>query len=701
MLDAVTPAAAPGMRSAAAPGIGEPPAPVPPASDLPIWRLIARLQTNAIAAWPRRAYQEMFLHRRCLGRDSYLVNDPEEARRIFLSDVDLFQRPLGFRRLFRPIMGEGLLLVEGARSREQRHRMAPAFTSRHVEKLIPRFLSVGERLLERLDGAGQANLSQLFQEVSIDAVGTAAFSMPLDPMSARIRIFRSNYFRVGAKVSILDHLARREDDFFLMRGTRGRHGRQGRSIVREIVRQRRSRPGHDLDSPDLLDLLLDAPGENGSGLTDTEIVDEAATILGTGFDTTGRAMFWTAYLLSLHPLAQDRVREELRGLSPTQVKGLADLDHWPFLRKCVWEALRLYPPLQVMVRVPLVPVEICGRAIRPGAYVAVSPWVMHRHEALWDRPNSFDPDRFPDDPRVVMRMRGFIPFGAGNRICIGGTFAMTEIVLILAQLLQRYEIQLDDERPVQPISMVTTMPSIEPTFRLRPVAGVSAPVAPAAVSYATPGDLRARMVAHIDALSALSLSESFGAHGVFAGLYVRTNRRLLAWFDTLAEPGVCYLTMIRFYEIYDLHIVQPVLEKRPAKAPHWRRYAELSTRLTLASDVNALLWLLSLGARAHIRHDLADAIRLAVEDYRRLFGRNPDFTAMRSALLDRATSEAFFEATIEFNRMHRGQQRGWRHLILISHVFFAWVSRPLMLGVLQSWRRAAWRDAMAALGRAD
>ena len=445
----------------------DPPAPVPPATDLPLFRLIARLRTNGLAAWPERAYREPFLHRRYLGVDSYLVNDPDEARRIFLADIDTYERPLGFRRLYRPIFGGGLLVAEGARSRVQRRRMAPAFTARHVEKLIPRFLAVGERMLARLEGKSCANLSQAFQDATIDAVGSAAFSVSLDAVSSRIGAFRSNYFRCGARVSILDHFARRESDFLLDYTTRGRAGRTGRAIVAEIIALRHARPDHELGAPDLLDLLLAAQRESTDTLSDEDILDEVATILGTGFDTSGRSMFWTAFLLALQPEAQASVREELRRFPPASARTLDDLDRWPRLRQCLWEALRLYPPLQGLVRVPLVPVEICGRSVAPGAYVAVSPWVMHRHHMLWDRPGAFLPERFPAEAGAAMRVRGFIPFGMGTRTCIGATFAVTEIVIILAQLLERYDIALADDRPVLPVSVVTTVPSAEPMFRLR------------------------------------------------------------------------------------------------------------------------------------------------------------------------------------------------------------------------------------------
>jgi hypothetical protein len=207
------------------------------------------------------------------------------------------------------------------------------------------------------------------------------------------------------------------------------------------------------------------------------------------------------------------------------------------------------------------------------------------------------------------------------------------------------------------------------------------------------------MVRQIESLAELSELESFGVHRLFAGLYLRTNRHLLDSFDTLPDPAFSYLAMIRFYELYERYVATPVLCNRSASVPQWRPYAALASRLTMTSRISAHLQLLSVGARAHTRYDLAEAICLGVADYRRLYGCDPDFRAARSDLLGGATDEAFFDATLEYIAMHRAARRGWRRFVLSFYARFARLSRPLWLPIFQSWRRAAWRDAMASLAR--
>ena len=240
--------------------------------------------------------------------------------------------------------------------------------------------------------------------------------------------------------------------------------------VRGIVAERRL---HDtpLDRPsDLLDILLkENAAADACGLSDDEIRDQVSTFIGAGFETTARVLFWTVYLLSLDKAEQARLREEVRAFPPDKVQVLANLQKWPRLRAVLLESMRLYPPAPLYTRVAMAKDEVAGRAVEPGTIVMVSPWLIHRHNKLWDQPNAFIPDRFEGKAQDYLTNGSYIPFGAGPRICIGATFSLAEASLILAMLLERFEIDLDDDRPITPVSIITTMPDIEPWFSVRPV----------------------------------------------------------------------------------------------------------------------------------------------------------------------------------------------------------------------------------------
>jgi cytochrome P450 len=114
---------------------------------------------------------------------------------------------------------------------------------------------------------------------------------------------------------------------------------------------------------------------------------------------------------------------------------------------------------------------VAGRLVEPGTIVMISPWLIHRHKKLWDRPEAFIPDRFEGKAQDYLTNGSYIPFGAGPRICIGATFSLAEASLILAMFLERFEVELDDDRQITPVSIITTMPDIEPWFRVTPIEG--------------------------------------------------------------------------------------------------------------------------------------------------------------------------------------------------------------------------------------
>jgi len=131
--------------------------------------------------------------------------------------------------------------------------------------------------------------------------------------------------------------------------------------------------------------------------------------------------------------------------------------------------MRLYPPAPMLFRTAHQRDRLLEVDVEPGAIVVIAPWIIHRHKQLWDQPDAFIPDRFAGKEREYLAGGAYMPFGVGPRICIGAAFAMTELAIVLAQLLERFDFALDDDRPLTPVSVITTMPDIDPWFVIRPV----------------------------------------------------------------------------------------------------------------------------------------------------------------------------------------------------------------------------------------
>jgi cytochrome P450 len=346
--------------------------------------------------------------------------------------------------------------------------LAPMLSPTRVAGFIPHMLAAGDGFIEGLGGGGRLALGARLESLAIDVAARSVFSLRLDDDArARIGALLRSYFGGAAKASIWDFLARNEGDYGWSTRDRRAFSRDWFAEVDAVI------AAHDAADagarpPDLLDLMTAARDpETGGEPSAEEVRSQAASMLAAGFETTARAMFWAVYLIAQDPALQAAVRAEVRAAPAKAIGGLDDLDRWPLLRGALLEGLRLYPTASVLSRVATeTDAAPGGRKIRKGSLVMVSPWVMHRHEALWTDPAVFKPERFGREPALNFAEGPFMPFGGGRRTCLGATFALTEAQITLARLIDRFEIALDDARPVMPIAIVSTTPSIDPYFHL-------------------------------------------------------------------------------------------------------------------------------------------------------------------------------------------------------------------------------------------
>lgn len=448
-----------------------PPAPPVHARDLPTWRVIREMGRNSVGIWSERAFDELVIGRRAYGVSSMLMNDPAGVRRILGAGSDRYQHPVTMARVTRPLAGDGLLLAEGDAWRRQRRLLAPAFTPAALDAIVPHFVRAGRSMVGLLEDRREADLSSVFQDVALDAVLRALFSLPLARKDSPFTAMARAYLQGPGRVNVTDAFAQTEDSFAFASGSRRRFAAARRRAVADLVAARR-REISDAVRGDLVSRLMSARDTGlPDGLSDAEIGEQAATFLFAGFETTARLLFWATYLLTLDTTEQQRITAEVRAFPPEAVTSLADLQRWPRLRLTLLEALRLYPPAPNILRVAVADDEVSGERIAKGTQVWMSPWVMHRHRKLWDEPTAFLPDRFSGRPAPWTSVEGYLPFGGGPRVCIGALFAMAEAQIILASLLSRFDVSLPGGVEVLPVATVTTGPSREPLFTLAPAGG--------------------------------------------------------------------------------------------------------------------------------------------------------------------------------------------------------------------------------------
>jgi cytochrome P450 len=192
----------------------------------------------------------------------------------------------------------------------------------------------------------------------------------------------------------------------------------------------------------MLLLAVDEQGD-GKGMTDQQARDEAVTLFNAGHDSTSAALAWTCYFIARDPGVQQRLQDELAGVLGGRAATLEDLPRLAFADMVVKESLRICPPTSALfTREALTDVEVGGYQLARGSLVATSPYVTQRDPRWFPEPERFDPDRFGPGRGEGIPEYAYFPFGAGPHVCVGNSFAMMEITLVVATLVQRFHLKL-------------------------------------------------------------------------------------------------------------------------------------------------------------------------------------------------------------------------------------------------------------------
>jgi pentalenene oxygenase len=212
-----------------------------------------------------------------------------------------------------------------------------------------------------------------------------------------------------------------------------------RTISAAVAERRASGTDHG----DVMSALLAArdPDDNSEALTDNEITDTVISLTGAGAEASAATLAWAFYLLGRHPQVEERLHAEVDAVLAGNQASFDDVPKLELTGRIVTEALRLYPPVWMSTRTATAETRLGPHLLPRGTTIGYSPYILHHRSDLYDRPMSFDPDRW-DIGRHKEPTRGaFIPFGGGPRICIGDTFGMTEAIVALATIATHWRLQ--------------------------------------------------------------------------------------------------------------------------------------------------------------------------------------------------------------------------------------------------------------------
>ena len=386
-----------------------------------------------------------------------LVVHPDGVQHVLRDNYRNYRRPAFVADKLKTIVGDGLVAAEGDRWASARRNSQPAFHPGLVDDSVRVFTETTAEMLDRWETAAARG----------ESLDVKSEMMHLSLANLGKALFRANWRRRAAQVEPIVALAlarthRRltspvDPQRFPLRSTRRFNAGLAEldRIIYEVIADRR----RDSAGSDLVSILLSVrDDETGAGLTDRQIRDELIGFFIAGHETVSSALCWAWYLLSKNPESWRRLRDEVDAVLGDRVPTAEDVPRLQYTTRVLLEAMRLYPPIFVLMRCASESDTIGGHHVPAGANIVLCPYVTHRHPGFWTNPEGFDPDRFTPERSAGLHRMAYFPFSGGARKCIGNRFAMTQMPLVVAMVAQRFRVDL--------LPGATVVP--EPAISLRP-----------------------------------------------------------------------------------------------------------------------------------------------------------------------------------------------------------------------------------------
>jgi cytochrome P450 len=388
---------------------------------------------------------------RMAGEQLFLINEPRLIRDVLVTHNRNFTKSRGLERSKR-LLGQGLLTSEGAMHLRQRRLMQPAFHRDRVAGYGDLMVGYADRMRRAWADGARLDISREMNRLTLSIVGKTLFDVDVEEQAATVgdaltAVMESFWMTLLPFAEVLERLPVPK-----LRRARIARARLDAIIYRMIADRRSS----GSDRGDLLSMLLAAQDEDdGRGMTDLQVRDEAMTIFLAGHETTANALTWTWFLLSGAPDVEARLHDEVARALQGRLPSVADLPSLSFVERVVTESMRLYPPAWIIGRRAIGEYRVGEYVAPPRSILVMSPYIMQRDERFYNDPERFDPDRWTPEFRAALPKFAYFPFGGGPRQCIGESFAWMELILLVATISQQCRLRLVPGHPVVPQPLIT------------------------------------------------------------------------------------------------------------------------------------------------------------------------------------------------------------------------------------------------------
>ncbi|SMF97330.1 Cytochrome P450 [Methylomagnum ishizawai] len=366
---------------------------------------------------------------------------PEGIRQIFTAPADTYHVKLPPSQ--RRVLGRhGLSGLDGEAHRRTRKLISPSFHGESLRGLGGMIHATAVESLAAWQPGSVWEARDAMRDIGLDVILRTLFGVEdrarLAPFRAAVLEFAGAF---GNPAFLISALLGIEHDAWPPNRRLDTARHQLAALLRENIAERRAT---GTARADILSRLMEARYDDGTGFDDAALVDNLITNLVAGHETSALSLTWAFAWLGRHPEVAERLQREIDSLGRDD--DIAAIQALPYLDAVVKECLRLYPAVPEVVRMLAKPLELRGYEIPAGMNVAACSAVLHMDPAFYPEPERFRPERFLERPPSGFE---FIPFGGGDRVCLGNHFGVFEVKIVLAVLLTRGRFELLDRGPVR------------------------------------------------------------------------------------------------------------------------------------------------------------------------------------------------------------------------------------------------------------
>jgi cytochrome P450 len=375
-------------------------------------------------------------------KNAIVTSSPEIIQHVLLKNYTNYQKSeIQVKRLGH-FLGPGLLTSHGEYWLTQRRLIQEGFKK---DKLVSYTKIMDQVVLEAIDDIDKRkendpiDIASFMKDLTFKMVMRTLFSNSLAENDLK---------KIGVTISVVQQFILRTivqpylNPWFKISGELRKFEnmvKESDKIIMGIVKNRRNSKDAQAD---MLQTLLDAKyKETGTGMTDEQIQMESMQLIVAGHETTSTALTWILYLLTQHPDCFKKVRDEINTLGDEGF-DMNKFHKLEYTTQVVEESLRLYPSFWMIDRVSMKDDEANGYFIPKNTMVLVFIYGVQHSAKYWEEPEKFNPDRFSKQQAKNHLPFTHIPFGGGPRVCIGGNYAMIQMLMILTRLISKYEISL-------------------------------------------------------------------------------------------------------------------------------------------------------------------------------------------------------------------------------------------------------------------